>query len=146
MGISNFGFLTLAFLLCISIQSATSNSGSNDFLKCFHPGTNLSVSNFTSDVIFTTNGSSYTSVLQSSAQNLRFVSASTPKPQLIIRPLHESHIQAAVICSRKPALTYESEVEATTTRAFLMYPTSPSSSSTFPISGPLKLVKIHNTH
>ncbi|KAG5515974.1 hypothetical protein RHGRI_036868 [Rhododendron griersonianum] len=101
MGISNCGFLTLVFLLCISTQSATSNLASNNFLKCFHSQTNLSVSNSSSNVIFTTNSSSYTSVFQSSAQNFRFVTASTPKPQLIIRPLHESHIQAAVICSRK---------------------------------------------
>nr|BAZ95781.1 daurichromenic acid synthase like protein1 [Rhododendron dauricum] len=107
MGISNCGFLTLVFLLCISTQSATSNLASHNFLKCFHSQTNLSVdsnSSSSSNVIFTTNGSSYTSVLQSSAQNLRFATASTPKPQLIVRPLHESHIQAAVICSRKNSI------------------------------------------
>ncbi|XP_058226259.1 berberine bridge enzyme-like 15 [Rhododendron vialii] len=104
MGISNCGFLTLVFLLCISTQSAISELAPNNFLECFHSQTNHSVSNSSSNVIFTTNSSSYTSVLQSSAQNLRFVTASTPKPQLIIRPLHESHIQAAVICSRKNSI------------------------------------------
>ncbi|KAI8525423.1 hypothetical protein RHMOL_Rhmol13G0229500 [Rhododendron molle] len=106
MGIPNCGFLALFFLLfCISTQSAASNLASGDFLECFHSQTNLSVSNSSSNVIFTTNSSSYASVLQSSARNQRFVTASsTPKPQLIIRPLHESHIQAAVICSRKNSI------------------------------------------
>ncbi|KAG5515973.1 hypothetical protein RHGRI_036867 [Rhododendron griersonianum] len=101
MMLSVFGFLTLAFLLCVSIPSATSDSASNNFLKCFQSKTNLSVSNSSSNVIFTTTTSSYTSILQSSAQNLRFVTKSTPKPQLIIRPLDKSHIQAAVTCSEE---------------------------------------------
>ncbi|KAH7838321.1 hypothetical protein Vadar_024962 [Vaccinium darrowii] len=101
MGIHFSGFLTLAFLLCISTPSAASNSGSNNFLQCFHSKTNISISNSTSNVIFDRNGTSYASVLQSSAQNLRFVTPSTPKPILIIRPLHESHIQAAVVCAKE---------------------------------------------
>ncbi|KAF7120975.1 hypothetical protein RHSIM_Rhsim13G0123700 [Rhododendron simsii] len=101
MKISVFGFLTLAFLLCVSIPSATSDLASINFLKCFQSKTNLSVSNSSSNVIFTATTSSYTSILQSSAQNLRFVTKSTPKPQLIIRPLGKSHIQAAVTCSKE---------------------------------------------
>ncbi|KAH7836454.1 hypothetical protein Vadar_001440 [Vaccinium darrowii] len=105
MGISIFGFLTLAFLLFVSIPSASSTSRSTkNFLKCFHSKTNLSVSNSSSDVIFTENSSSYTSVLQSSAQNLRFLTPSAPKPQLIITPLDKSHIQAAVICAKKNSI------------------------------------------
>ncbi|KAH7837534.1 hypothetical protein Vadar_014918 [Vaccinium darrowii] len=104
MGISFSGFLSLAFLLCISTPSAASNSDSNNFLECFLSKTNLSISNSTSDVIFARNSESYASVLQSSAQNLRFVTPSTPKPTLIIRPLSESHIQAAVVCARENSI------------------------------------------
>ncbi|KAH7836703.1 hypothetical protein Vadar_004529 [Vaccinium darrowii] len=101
MGISISGFLTLAFLLFISTPSATSTSVSaTNFLKCFQSQTNLSVPN----VVFTPNSSSYTSVLQSSAQNLRFLTPSTPKPKLIIMPVNESHIQAAVICAKQNSI------------------------------------------
>ncbi|KAK9105935.1 hypothetical protein Scep_022779 [Stephania cephalantha] len=54
--------------------------------------------------IYTPNTSSYTSILQFSIQNLRFISSATPKPQLIITPLHESHVQATVICCRRHGL------------------------------------------
>ncbi|PSS28924.1 Berberine bridge enzyme-like [Actinidia chinensis var. chinensis] len=99
MRISICSLLTLASLFCISISPATSNSGSNNFQNCFHHQTNLSVS--ISNVTFTKNSSSYASILQSSTQNLRFSTNSTPKPEFIIMPIHKSHIQAAIICSRK---------------------------------------------
>lgn len=94
-----FVLLKLTSLFCISFSVAASNSSPQHFLKCFQRTTGLSTSN--SNVIFTKNSSSYTSILQFSAQNLRFLTSSTPKPQVIVTPKHKSHIQAAVICSRE---------------------------------------------
>ncbi|KDO75188.1 hypothetical protein CISIN_1g046660mg, partial [Citrus sinensis] len=37
-------------------------------------------------------------------QNFRFSTANTPKPQVIITPLHVSHVQAAIKCSQKHGL------------------------------------------
>lgn len=51
--------------------------------------------------IHTPQNSSYSSVLQSYIRNLRFNTSSTPKPVLIVAAMHESHVQAAIICAKK---------------------------------------------
>ncbi|KAJ4878210.1 FAD-binding Berberine family protein [Raphanus sativus] len=40
-------------------------------------------------------------VLNSTAQNQRYLTASMPKPNFIFKPVHESHVQASVVCSKK---------------------------------------------
>ncbi|GLT35650.1 hypothetical protein SLA2020_100850 [Shorea laevis] len=69
------------------------------FLQCLldnsHPSHPIS------SAIFTSQNSSYSSVLQSYIRNLRFNETTTPKPFLILTALHQSHIQAAVVCGKK---------------------------------------------
>ncbi|GER26063.1 FAD-binding Berberine family protein [Striga asiatica] len=48
----------------------------------------------------TINPTSFSSLLNSTAQNLRCLSPSIPKPFLIFTPLHESHVSPAVTCAR----------------------------------------------
>lgn len=50
-------------------------------------------------ILISKNNSAYASLLKSSLRNLRFFNSS--EPQFIISPFHESHVQAAVICSKK---------------------------------------------
>lgn len=42
----------------------------------------------------------YSSLLESSQQNPRWVNSTSPKPLLLLTPFHEAEIQAAVICSK----------------------------------------------
>ncbi|KAG7532762.1 FAD-binding domain PCMH-type [Arabidopsis thaliana x Arabidopsis arenosa] len=43
----------------------------------------------------------FSQVLESTAQNLRFLEKSMHKPGFIFRPIHESQVQASIICSKK---------------------------------------------
>ncbi|XVF28976.1 hypothetical protein REPUB_Repub15cG0079700 [Reevesia pubescens] len=75
----------------------------DNFLRClssFHSEDTSS----NSTLIYTQNNSSYSSVLESLIQNLRFSTPTTPKPLVIVTPLHASHIQATIYCSRKHGL------------------------------------------
>ncbi|EOY25680.1 hypothetical protein QUC31_011717 [Theobroma cacao] len=92
--------LTLFLFLSVSVCFSASNSTKESFLQCF--SSHLPPSNITSDVIFSQNGSQYLSILRSSIRNLRFLNAS--KPQYLITPYSEAHIQAAVICSKEYGL------------------------------------------
>ncbi|XP_058196980.1 tetrahydroberberine oxidase-like [Rhododendron vialii] len=55
-------------------------------------------------LIYNPSNCSYSSILQSSIQNLRFSTPETRKPLAIITPIIDSHVQAAVICCRKHQL------------------------------------------
>ncbi|KAF5759786.1 putative tetrahydroberberine oxidase [Helianthus annuus] len=84
-------FLTL--VLCFFISTS-----SNEFLDC------LSQTISSDDIVFTPNDTSYSPLLQSTIQNLRFNTTTTPKPLAIITPLSYSHVQSTVICGVKSRL------------------------------------------
>lgn len=97
--------LLLSVLLFLSISwraTATSDSVHENFIQCLL--SQSQPSHPISPAIFTPQNSSFSSVLQAQIRNLRFNSTATPKPFLIITALHESHIQAAIICARKHGL------------------------------------------
>ena len=104
--------IPLVFVLLLSYYSwvsyanvhATSSKpadhhNENLFLDCLRSD-NSSIS----QVIYTKYSPSYSSVLSSSTQNLRFSTPNTPKPQVIITPLDVSQVQAAIKCSKKHGL------------------------------------------
>ncbi|KAM3701071.1 hypothetical protein ACB094_05G144700 [Castanea mollissima] len=92
-------YLTLVFVLLLSISWATSYSTQETFMQCmatqFGPYTKFV------EIIYASNSSSYSYLLQSSQQNPRWLNSTTPKPLLIITPFQESEIQAAILCSKK---------------------------------------------
>ncbi|PPR93587.1 hypothetical protein GOBAR_AA27087 [Gossypium barbadense] len=94
--------LVVSVLLSISsLVTSASNSDSvhEAFVQCLldnsHPSHPIS------EAIFTPQSPSYATVLQSYIRNLRFNETYTPKPFLILTALHQSHIQAAIICAKK---------------------------------------------
>ncbi|KAL3509751.1 hypothetical protein ACH5RR_029152 [Cinchona calisaya] len=90
--------LQFAFLLLLSISCVLSSSQpEKPFIQCLlHQSDDPTISN----IIYTPKNSSYSSILNFYIQNLRFTSPETPKPKLILTPVHESQIQAAIYCSK----------------------------------------------
>ncbi|KAL9671981.1 hypothetical protein QQ045_009555 [Rhodiola kirilowii] len=81
----------------LSVASKSSSSIQVKFIHCISLYSDIS----SSTAFYFPNTTSYKSILHSSAQNLRYLIPAAPKPEFIFTPLHPSHIQAAVICSRQ---------------------------------------------
>ncbi|KAK9146449.1 hypothetical protein Sjap_006352 [Stephania japonica] len=76
-------------------------TSSRDFLQCLESNSH----HFSSKPqVYVPKTVAYSSILESSINNLRFTTPTTSKPQFIITPNHESHVQAVVICSKKHGL------------------------------------------
>ncbi|CBI31079.3 unnamed protein product, partial [Vitis vinifera] len=103
MGTSSSSMLSLlSIIFLLSLSWAASDSVHGAFLQCL--STHSQSSHPISAVLYTPDNSSYSSVLESYIRNLRFNTSTTPKPRLIITATHESHIKAALICSKKHGL------------------------------------------
>ncbi|PON39150.1 Xanthine dehydrogenase C subunit [Parasponia andersonii] len=93
--------LLYSLLLLQSYSSgASSASAPENFVQCVSINSELSVPVTTT--FFTPEN--FTSVLRSRTFNRRFLEPSVLEPEFIFTPLHESHVQAAVICSKKLGL------------------------------------------
>ncbi|XWS17966.1 hypothetical protein CRYUN_Cryun32bG0001700 [Craigia yunnanensis] len=88
----------LSMFLLLSISLVASDSAFDNFLQCLPKHSHLS--NPIADAIYTPNNSSFQSLYQLRANNLRILSSATSKPLAIITALHESHAQATVVCAK----------------------------------------------
>ncbi|KAK2644854.1 hypothetical protein Ddye_020049 [Dipteronia dyeriana] len=95
---SNNYILSLLSLLLLSASFTTSISVEDKFIQCLNLKSEPSIPLST---VCTQNESTFSSILQSSAQNLRYLEPSKPKPEFIFTPLYESHVQASVICAKQ---------------------------------------------
>ncbi|KAF8104408.1 hypothetical protein N665_0172s0039 [Sinapis alba] len=96
-----FSFLVLYFF---SLYTITSTSLQDDFINCLHENTNVDFPLLETFFAPEKNVSLYKEVLESTAHNLRYVTESMPKPGFIFKPVHESHVQASIICSNQLGL------------------------------------------
>ncbi|KAF2549316.1 hypothetical protein F2Q70_00021366 [Brassica cretica] len=94
-------YLVALLVLSLSHIPFSSSTIQQDFVMCLVDNSDASFpmdsSFFTRDL----NASSYKMALETSAQNLRYLMPSNPKPEFIFEPLYETHVQAAVACAKK---------------------------------------------
>ncbi|KAL1214970.1 Berberine bridge enzyme-like 25 [Cardamine amara subsp. amara] len=97
---SCISFLVL-YIFFYTITPTFSASLQDEFIKCLHRNKNV---DFPLENTFFTpqrNASIFIEVLESTAQNQRYLTKSMPKPSFIFKPVHESQVQASIICSKK---------------------------------------------
>ncbi|XVF78048.1 hypothetical protein PTKIN_Ptkin14bG0097100 [Pterospermum kingtungense] len=96
--------IILVSLLFLSFSQATSDSILIDgFKQCMSSQFRNYTKSF--EIIYTSESPLFSSVLDSTLQNMRWLNSSMAStPLLIITPFHESEIQAALICSKKLGL------------------------------------------
>ncbi|GAB4840735.1 hypothetical protein Ancab_021498 [Ancistrocladus abbreviatus] len=94
-----FAILLPLFLSSISLSASSEKLNAEALLECLI--SHSQPSHPISAAIYTPDNSSYLTVLEAYIRNLRFNTPRTPKPLLIVTALHESHIQASVLCARK---------------------------------------------
>ncbi|KAE8694255.1 Inactive tetrahydrocannabinolic acid synthase [Hibiscus syriacus] len=89
-------------ILLISFSWATEAQSHEKFLQCLslHSNDSSPITN----LIYTQRHDTYSSILESSIQNLRFATNATAKPLVIVTPSHASHIQATIRCSKQHGL------------------------------------------
>ncbi|XP_030474765.1 berberine bridge enzyme-like 13 [Syzygium oleosum] len=87
------------FLVLSSSWASATYAIQQTFFRCLSKNSRNSVP--LSSYYTPNNVSSFTSVLNSTANNLRYLLPTVPKPVIIFTPLCEAHVQAAVLCSRQ---------------------------------------------
>nr|GEZ34634.1 putative treslin [Tanacetum cinerariifolium] len=83
-------------VVCETPMAAYSDLMADKFLQCLTQNLNATDSEF----VFTKENIQYSSVLESTIINLRYVTSTTPKPFAIVTPLTYSHVQSTILCSK----------------------------------------------
>uniref|UniRef100_A0A6N2NI40 FAD-binding PCMH-type domain-containing protein n=1 Tax=Salix viminalis TaxID=40686 RepID=A0A6N2NI40_SALVM len=96
---SRFSILSIFAVLLLSPGLAFSLPIKESFVHCLSQYSEFIVP--ASDFYTPDNTSSFKAVLESTAQNLRYLLPSVPKPAFIFTPLYEAHVQASVICCKQ---------------------------------------------
>ncbi|XP_054801075.1 berberine bridge enzyme-like 13 [Prosopis cineraria] len=99
MGSPRLLLLLISVFVLLSFSSTTSIPVPEHFTQCLEANSQNSIP--ISTTFFTPDDGSFTTILESTAQNLRYLLPSMPKPEFIFTPLEDSHVQVAVFCAKK---------------------------------------------
>ncbi|KAK4768296.1 hypothetical protein SAY87_003437 [Trapa incisa] len=90
--------LVLFLLSFLSVNSCASYASYDRLVRCL--SRRVHSADQASKMVYERTNSSFTTVLNAYVRNLRFNTSSTPKPLIIVTPLLESHVSAAVVCAK----------------------------------------------
>ncbi|XP_004499702.2 berberine bridge enzyme-like 22 [Cicer arietinum] len=95
----DMNYLVVFMILSLSISYAASTSLDKSFMQCML----TIIGDYSKNIektVFNSSSLLYPKVLESLEQNPRWLNSSN-KPLLIVKPFHESEIQAAILCSKE---------------------------------------------
>ncbi|KAK4768294.1 hypothetical protein SAY87_003435 [Trapa incisa] len=90
--------LLLLVLFLLSFNPGASDTSYDGLVRCLSK--RVLPPSQVSKIVYQPTNSSFTTVLNAYVRNLRFNTSTTPKPLIIVTPLVESHVSAAVVCAR----------------------------------------------
>ncbi|KAJ6950878.1 hypothetical protein NC651_004531 [Populus alba x Populus x berolinensis] len=96
---SRSSILSIFVVLLLSPGLTFSLPIKDSFVQCLSQNSEVVIP--ASDFYTPDNSSSFNAALESTAQNLRYLLPSVPKPEFIFTPLYEAHVQASVICCKQ---------------------------------------------
>ncbi|KAI9127026.1 hypothetical protein K1719_001585 [Acacia pycnantha] len=97
---SSLLLLTTSAFVLLSVSSTSSTHIPELFTQCLEAISQNPIP-FSTTFFTPQNNASFTSTLESTAQNLRYLLPSMTKPEFIFTPLEDSHVQAVVLCAKK---------------------------------------------
>ncbi|KAK8500331.1 hypothetical protein V6N12_068818 [Hibiscus sabdariffa] len=100
--ISILSIFSIFALFSISLVTSNDSVDFDSFLRCLPTHSNSSIP--IADAILTPDNSSFESIYQLRANNLRIFLSTNSRPAAIITALHPSHAQATVICAKRHGL------------------------------------------
>ncbi|KAK4768293.1 hypothetical protein SAY87_003434 [Trapa incisa] len=92
-----FPLLLLVVLFLLSFNLGASDTTYDGLVQCLSK--RVLPPNQVSKIVYQPTNASFTTVLNDHVRNLRYNTSTTPKPLIIITPLVESHVSAAVVCA-----------------------------------------------
>ncbi|KAJ4832994.1 hypothetical protein Tsubulata_005295 [Turnera subulata] len=95
------GCVVLLLSVSWAVYSAAVPVHEEEFIQCLSNEFNAYTKSL--EIIFTPESSLYSHLLESSKDNMRWIN-STSRPALILTPMHESEIRAAILCSKRVGL------------------------------------------
>ncbi|KAI3916494.1 hypothetical protein MKW92_007565 [Papaver armeniacum] len=83
----------LSFLIFLLVSNTLSVPSDEDIISCLDIESDIPIP------IYTSQDAPFTKILQYPTHNLRFISSTNPKPNIVVTPLREDDVQTVILCA-----------------------------------------------